>query len=416
MLYIKTLKCSKCGKEHDPSEGLLLCPKRDYGRLDIIYDYEALKEILSRSILEERRAGVWKYHELLPAEESHAPKLGGGNTPLIKALRLGETLKSTNLFIKDETRGPTGSFKDRSMTVGVAKAVELGYTTTVTASSGNAAIALAAHSAAAGLECTAFVLDFASRSKLAQLINYGARVVKVKGLGKEDPTVKMMIAIMDKYKWYPCPSFGPFNPYQVEGPKTISYEIAEQLGWKVPDWILVPSGSGCLMAGLWKGFKDLKELGLVDSMPKLAVVQSTGNAPIVRAYVAGRAGHDISPWEEPKTIATGLSDPYPWDGDAALQAVRDTDGTCVAVPDKLILVAQKLLASREGVFGEPTGVVGIAGFMTLLEKGVIRKTDCVVVPVTGSGLKETGIIEKETEKIPTVEPIPEQFDRILRGI
>jgi threonine synthase len=415
MLHIKTLKCSKCGKEYNPSEGLLLCPKRDYGRLDIIYDYESLKEVLSRSILEERRGGVWKYRELLPAEESHAPKLGAGNTPLIKALRLGETLKSTNLFLKDETRGPTGSFKDRSMAVGVAKAVELGYTTTVTASSGNAAAALAAHSAAAGLECTAFVLDFASHSKLAQLINYGARVVKVKGLGKEDPTVKMMIAIMDKYNWYPCPSFGPFNPYQVEGPKTISYEIVEQLGWRVPDWILVPSGAGCLMAGLWKGFKDFKELGLIDSMPRLVVVQSTGNAPIVRAYVAGRAGHDISPWEEPKTIATGLSDPYPWDGDAALQAVRETDGTCIAVPDKLILVAQKLLASKEGVFGEPSGVVGIAGFMTLLEKGVIGKTDCVVVPVTGSGLKETDVIEKETEKIPTIEPIPEQFDRILRS-
>jgi threonine synthase len=415
MLHVKLLKCSKCGEEHDPSEGFLLCPKRDYGRLDIIYDYEGIKEILSRSILEERRGGVWKYRELLPAEESHAPKLESGSAPLIKAQRLGESLNHKKLFIKDETRGPTGSFKDRSMVVGVAKAVELGYTSTVTASSGNAAIALAAHSAAAGLECTAFVLEFTAYSKIAQLINYGANVVKVKGLGREDPTVKMMIATMDKYSWYPCPSFGPFNPYQVEGPKTMAYEIVEQLGWRVPDWVLVPSGAGCLMAGLWKGFRDFKELGLIDSLPRLVVVQSTGNAPIVRAYVAGRAGHDISPWEEPKTIATGLSDPYPWDGDAALQAVRETDGTCIAVPDKLILVAQKLLASREGVFGEPSGVAGIAGFMTLLESGVIGKMDCVVIPATGSGLKETSLIEKETKRVPTIEPIPEQFERILRG-
>ena len=415
MPHIKLIKCSKCGGEHDPSEQILLCPERDYGRLDIIYDYESIKELLSRSILEERRGGVWKYRELLPAEESYAPKLESGPAPLIRAQRLGESLNSTSLFIKDETRGPTGSFKDSSMVVGVAKAVELGYTVTVTASSGNAAAALAAHSAAAGLECTAFVLEFASPSKIAQLINYGARVVKVKGLGMEDPTVKMMLATMDKFNWYPCPSFGPFNPYQVEGPKTMAYEMVEQLGWRVPDWVLVPSGAGCLMAGLWKGFRDFRELGLTDRMPRLVVVQSTGNAPIVRAYVAGRAGHDISPWEEPKTIATGLSDPYPWDGDAALQAVRETDGTCVAVPDKLILKAQRLLASKEGIFGEPSGVAGVAGLMSLLESGVIGKAECVVVPVTGSGLKDTGVIEKEAKRVPTIEPIPEQFEKMLRG-
>ena len=413
MQHVKLLKCSMCGREHSLSEGLVMCPRRDNGRLDIVYDYESIGENLSRKALEQRRGGLWKYEELLPVDKKYSSGLSVGDTPLFRAVRLGEKLRATNVIIKDETRGPSASFKDRSMAVGVAKAIELGYSAVVTASSGNAAAALAAQSAAAGLQCTAFVIDSASLGKLAQLIQYGAKVFRVKGLGSEDPTVRMMLLCAERYGWYPCPSFDAFNPYQVEGPKTISYEAIEQLGWEIPDWVLVPSGAGCLMAGLWKGFKDFYELGFARSMPRLVVIQSTGNAPIVRAYEQGRRGHNIEPWGCPKTIATGLEDPYPWDGDAALDAARETKGTCVAVEDTLILEAQRLLASKEGVFGEPSGVAGLAGLMRLLDDGTIDSKDKVLVPITGSGMKDLSMLENEAKAVPAIEPLPGTLERLL---
>ncbi|MDD1776256.1 MAG: threonine synthase [Candidatus Methanomethylicus sp.] len=412
MSCAKSMRCSKCGGVHDLSEGLLMCPKGDKGRLDIIYDYDSARETLGRGAVENRKSGLWKCFELLPTAESNCPKLGIGGTPIIKAERLSPFIGIDNLILKDETRGPTSSFKDRSMAVGIAKAIELGYRTTVTASSGNAAAALSAQSAAAGLNCVAFVVEIAASEKLAQLLSYGAKVVRVRGLGSEDPTVKMMLSSYNEFGWYLCPSFGPFNPYQVEGPKTISFEICEQLGWALPDWILVPSGAGCFMAGLWKGFKDFHELGLIDSIPHLVVVQSSGNAPIVRAFQQGKRGHNIDPWEKPDTIATGLEDPYPWDGDAALEAVDETGGTCIAVNDDSIILAQRLLASKQGIFGEPSGVAGLAGLMALMNDGLIDRKDRVLLPITGSGLKDLGPIKQEVESVPTIDAGLEAFKRL----
>jgi len=392
-----------------------MCDRGDLGRLDIIYDYEVLSKILTRDKLEERRLGVWKYFELLPiSDRLSIITLNEGGTPLIKSSRLAEHLGLKNLYLKDETRNPTGSFKDRSMTVGVSKAIELGVKKTCTASSGNAAAALAAYSAKAGLGCYAFVLEEASIGKISQLQLYGAKVFRVKMIEEGvDPTVQMLKLVIESYGWYPCPSFGPFNPYQVEGPKTISYEIIEQLSWRVPDWIFVPTGSACLLTGIWKGLQDYHELGWIKELPKLVAIQSTGNAPFVRAFKEKMDPMNIEPWKNPKTVASGLMDPYPWDGDAGLMALKETNGLAEAVSDELILRAQRLLASMEGIFAEPSGAAGLAGLMKLLEDGVVDPSDEVVVLITGSGLKDPEVVRKMFTEPPTIKPNLKEFKRFL---
>jgi len=413
--YVKHLICSRCKKVYLLKDKPILCEKNDLGRLDIIYDYEKLKEVLTKEVITKRPFYLWRYRELMPVEDDrHIISLGEGGTPLIKASRLAEKLGLRNLYLKDETRNPTGSFKDRGMSVAVSMAVEFGYKATVTASSGNAAAALAAYSAKAGLETYAFVLETAGYGKIAQLLFYGAKVFRVKGLGKEDPTVKMMKLTMEKYGFYPSPSFGPFNPYQIEGVKSISYEIVEQLDWDIPDWVFIPVGAAALLTSVWKGFKDFKELGFINDLPKLAAIQSTGNAPFVRAFKEKQDPFNIRPWEKPDTIATGLADPYPWDGDAGLKALEETKGTAEAVPDEKIIEAMKLLASLEGIFAEPSGATGLAGLMKLLEDKAIDKDEVVIVLITGHGLKDPDIVKKVSGDAPTIEPTPEAFEKALK--
>jgi len=415
MAYVTHLKCSRCGAEYKLDEGKVICDKDDLGRLDIYYDYEALSRTLTKNKLEKRRPTQWKYFELLPITKRECVvTLGEGGTPLIRSERLAKRLGLKKLYLKDETRNPTASFKDRSMSVGVSKAIELGAKITCTASSGNAAAALAAYSAKAGLECYAFVLEEASIGKISQLQFYGARVFRVKRVKEEvDPTVQMLRLVAKHYGWYPCPSFGPFNPYQVEGPKTISYEVVEQLGWRTPDWIFIPTGSACLLAGIWKGLKDYLELNFIEELPRLAAIQSTGNAPFVRAFKEGADPMKISPWRNPKTIASGLMDPYPWDGDAGLIALRRSDGLAEAVPDELISEAQKLLASMEGIFAEPSGATGLAGVIKLLNEGILDPSDEIVVLITGSGLKDLDVIRGVFAEPPIISPSLDEFKRAV---
>lgn len=415
MSFILKLKCARCGTVYSLDDNLCMCPKKDGGRLDISYDYSALSEQVDKSLLSKRPSSVWKYFELLPIrDKGNIVTLNAGGTPLLRAKRLAEKIGLKNLFLKDETRNPTGSFKDRSMTVGVSKAVEIGAKTVVTASSGNAAAALAAHSAKAGLECYAFVLSSAPEIKLSQINLYGAKVKKLESVEEgKDPTVQMLTRVVEEYGWYPCPSFGPFNPYQVEGPKTMIYEIIEQLNWSPPNWILVPTGSGCLAAGLWKGLMDYQSLDFIKSVPRIAVIQSEGCAPLVRAFKMGVNPFKIVPWEDPNTVAGGLADVFPWDGDAAIASLKATRGLAEAVPDKAILNAQRLLASTEGIFAEPTGVASLAGLIQLVDEGTIKRDESVVVLITGSGLKDPDIAIKQSETTGIIKPSLEEFQASL---
>jgi threonine synthase len=414
MSYVKKIKCAYCGKEYSPEEKICMCTKKDDGRLDIHYDYSAIAERLDKETLTKRAPGVWKYKELLPVKnERNIVTLGEGATALLKANKLAGEIGLKKLYLKDETRNPTGSFKDRSMAVGVSKALEFASKTVVTASSGNAAASLAAYSARAGLRCVAFVLDFAPFSKIAQIHLYGADVIKVKAVEEDkDPTVQMLRMAVEKYGWYPCPSFGLFNPYQVEGPKTMAYEITEQLNWDSPDWVIVPVGSACLFTGVWKGFNDFFKIGYTDSTPSLAAIQSTGCAPLVRAFKEGRGPFEIEPWKQPKTVAGGLADVLPWDGDAALTALKK-GGTAEAVSDEEILEAQRLLASTEGLFAEPSGVTSLAGLIRLLSEGVVKRDETVVVLITGSGFKDIEVVTKTFKGAPTIEPSLTELEKVL---
>ena len=417
-MFVEKLTCARCGEEHPPEERVCHCSNLD-GRLDIFYDYDSVADILSKGVLEGRRRGTWKYRELLPIKrETEVVDLGEGGTPLLKCDDLGRVLGLPNLYAKDETRNPTSSFKDRPMSVAVAKGIEFGVKRAVVASSGNAAAALAAFSAKADMECFAFVPHFAGMGKIAQLTLFGAHVIRLRWEQKEDPTVKMMLEMSRRYGWYMSPSFGTFNPYQFEGNKTMAYEICEQLGWNPPDWIFIPVGGGGLLGGNWKGFKEYEELGLVEGLPRVAAVQSTGCAPLVRAYEQGSDPFEIEPWGKPETVATGLEDPFPWDGDAALLAIRESGGTAVAVPNEKILEAQGLLAKEEGLFAEPSGAASLAGLIKLKEEGEVDPGDLVVFEVTGSGLKDPDVVIESIGPPPVIEPEVENIKKFLgrRGI
>ena len=393
-----------------------MCVNRDLGRLDIVYRYDEVSKHLTREALSKRPFNMWRYMELLPVPSSeYVVSLGEGGTPLIKAERLGEKLGLKNLYLKDETRNPTGSFKDRAMSVSISMAKYFGYKKAVIASSGNAAASLAAYGAKAGIEVYALVPHFAAIGKISQLLMYGAKVVKIKWLEAEDPTVKMMRVLYEKYGFYPSPSFGVFNPYQVEGPKTISMEIVEQLGWRVPDQVFVPTGAASLLTGVYKGFIDFNKLGFIEGYPRLVAVQPEGNHPLVRAWRERADPFNIRPWEKPpETIATGLEDTYPWDGDMGLRALYETRGYGVVVSDEEIVKAMKLLASLEGVFAEPSGAAGVAGLIRALEDGLVDRDEVVVVLVTGHGLKDVDVVIKITREPPVVSPSEEELIKALR--
>ncbi|MDI6884545.1 MAG: threonine synthase, partial [Hadesarchaea archaeon] len=381
-MFIEELRCLKCGHSHAPTKGLYTC-KRCGGKLDIRYDYEAISEKIGKKELAKRPRGVWKYFELLPlTSRKNIVTLGEGGTPLLEAKNLARQLKLKCLLLKDETRNPTGSFKDRPMSVGVSKAVEFGARAVVSASSGNAAIALSAYAAKAGIRCYTFVPVGASASKLAQLLMHGARVVRAPARGKGDPTYKLMREAWQRFGWHPIPSAGVFNPYQPEGSKTISYEICEQLGWEVPDWVVVPVGAGTLLSGNAKGYLEFERLDLVKGMPRLAAIQAEGCAPLTKAFKEDTPPHEIPTWPNPKTVAGGLVDPYPWDADTALPAIKRSEGTTEAVSDAEILQAQKMLARLEGMFAEPSGAAGLAGLRKLLDAGTVDSSDVIVVEVT----------------------------------
>ncbi len=414
--YITHLKCARCGKTYNYAEKPITCINRDNGRLDIFYDYEAIKEFYTKEYVSKKPlVNQWKYFDLLPpTDERNIVSLGEGATPLLKAKRLAEKLGIKTLWLKDETRNPTGSFKDRGMSVSVSVAKEFGFKRLTTASSGNAAAALAAYAAKAGMEVYAFVIEQAGYGKIAQLLFYGARVFRVRGLGREDPTVKLMRMTYEKFGFFPSPSFGPFNPYQIEGPKTISYEIVEQMNWSLPDWVFVPVGAASLLTGVWKGFKDYLVLGLIDRLPRLFAVQSMGNPPFVRAFKERQDPFNIRPWDHPHTIAWGLEDPYPWDGDAGIQALKESGGDAEEVEDELILKAMKYLAQYEGLFAEPSGAAGLAGLMRAIEDGRVDRSDEVVVLVTGHGLKDPDIVKETAGDAPVISADLEEFKAVLK--
>ncbi len=415
MIATRQYKCAKCGKEYEENT----VPANDGcgGRIDVILDLEAIKDTITQADIESRKEGLWKYFEFMPVRKKEsAISLGEGNTPLVLSNNLAEMLGMSNLFFKIETMNPSGSFKDRPICVGVTRAKEDGVETVSAASSGNAAASMATYAARAGLRAVVFVPENAPAGKLIHLRTLGAHVFRVRKVEEGvDPTTTLLNRACAELGWTPTPSFGPFNGFQFEGTKSLGYEMAEQMSWDVPDWILFPTGSGGLMAGTMKGFWEFKELGFIESLPHPVVVQPEGCSPIVRAFKENQDPLDIIPWDSNDTVAGGLADPFPWDGDAALKYLKIADGQAVSVRDEDIERYLVLLGKQEGIFAEPSGVAALAGLEYLLNDGTIDRTDKVVVPITGSGFKDLATPDRLTPKVPIISPdVTELVDALER--
>ena len=380
MRNVKYGQCVKCGKTYEAVPDLTSCECG--GILEIVYDYEYIKTVLTKEKLAARNnPTMWRYRELLPVEESTPDTpLRVGWSPLYEAPRLAEKLGIAKLWVKDDGLNPTASLKDRASAMAVAKAGEAGAKVIACSSTGNAASSLAGNAAAAGFETYIFVPSRAPKGKVAQLMTFGAHVISVQG--SYEDTFELSKAAIDRWGWYNRNA--AINPYLSEGKKTVSLEIMEQLGWEVPDYIAISVGDGCTIAGLWKGLKDLYAIGFIDRLPRLISAQAEGCCPLNRAIANDE---DWYPMEE-NTLADSIAVGVPRNADKALMAIRESHGLVVNVSDAEIMAAQKLLGSTCGVFGEPAGVTGAAGLKKLCEEGKIPADAKVVSVVTGNGLKD----------------------------
>ncbi|BCS89575.1 threonine synthase [Pseudodesulfovibrio sediminis] len=363
-----------------------MCPDHgNEGILDVEYDYEMIRQSISpRLLANNKMCNQWRYRAILPVlPDTPAPPLSVGWTPLYNASRLGRTMGLSSLWVKDDSRQPTGSLKDRASALAVMKAREAGASVITTASTGNAAAALAGMCAADGMPCVIFVPQTAPRAKVAQLLAYGAHVFLVEG--SYDDAFELCLEAAAEFGWYNRNT--GFNPYMAEGKKTVAYEICEQLDWQCPDRVFVGVGDGCIISALHKGFFDMLRLGWINKLPKLMGVQSTGSDFMYQAWKA-QADPVTFPPIKANTLADSISAGLPRDRRKAMNSVSQTDGAFLRVSDDAILKAIPELAQTTGVFAEPAGATPLAGLHAAMADGLIETNEKVVLLVTGSGLKD----------------------------
>jgi len=389
MAVVTELRCSVCGRSYQPDEVQYFCPVcGQVGTLDVLYDYPALRAQLDRDALRNHSEhSMWRYRALLPiAPDTIVPPLRVGYTPLYDSPRLTENLGVRQAWVKDDGQNPTASLKDRASAMVVARALEQGIGIVSTASTGNAAAALAGVGASvqtAPMRIIIFVPATAPEAKIAQLLVYGAMVLLVEDT--YDVAFDLCFEMSKAEGWY-CRNTG-INPFTTEGKKTVAYEIAEQLNWDVPDVVMVSVGDGSIIGGLHKGFRELHELGWIQRIPRLIGVQATGSSPLVSAWEQGISAADMQPVEA-NTIADSISAGLPRDRAKALRAVRETKGAFLAVSDEEIVQAIPQLAWLTGVFAEPAASAVYAGAQRAVQSGIIHSEERVVLLVTGNGLKD----------------------------
>jgi len=397
------LKCIECGDTFSEDGEVLTC--RCGGLLEVIYDFEEMH--VERQTFEGRPPGVWRYKELLPIKDmSKVVSLEEGGTPLYKGGRISEELNFKELYLKNEGANPTGSFKDRGMTVGVSKAIEFGFDTVGCASTGNTSASLAAYSGKAGLKCIVLLpVGKIAKGKLAQALLHGGKVIGIRG--NFDDALKLVVEASEKFGIYLLNSI---NPWRLEGQKTEGFEIAQQLNWQVPDWVIVPMGNCGNISAIWKGFKEFHELGLIDSLPKMVGIQAEGAAPVANAF---KNGTDVVYVEQPETVATAIRIGAPVNAPKAMRALKDSGGSADSVSDDEILKAQKLLARTEGVGVEPASAASVAGLTKLINEGVIDRSDRVVCVTTGHALKDPEIVFSFSEDPVEIDPNIDELRRVL---
>lgn len=380
------LTCLVCGRTHDPAEVAYVCPDHgDDGILDVVYDYDRIAARISPALLADvRDPSIWRYGPLLPVDpDVPRPPLRVGGTPLYDAPRLAAPLGVASVMVKDEGVQPTGSLKDRASAIALVKAAEQSATVVATASTGNAAAALAGLAASTGQRTVIFVPATAPEAKVAQLLAFGAVVLLIDG--GYGTAVELCLEASRAFGWYDRTT--GHNPYMSEGKRTVAFEIAEQLNWQVPDAVLVPVGDGCIIGSLHKGFHDLVELGWAGHIPRLIGVQAEGSAYLADAW---RRDEDVltKPPIAAATIADSISADLPRDRLKALRAVRASGGAFLTVTDEQILAAIPALARATGVLAEPAAAAAWAGAAVAREQGHLGADDRVVVLSTGTGLKD----------------------------
>ncbi len=390
-MYVNGYRCFACAAVQSVDYAWSLCPGCG-GNLDITYDYAAAAKAIDGNFSGSRR-DLFRYHPLLPLGKASEPfPLRVGGTPLYPAVRLGKEAGFKKLYLKDETGNPSASLKDRASAVAVSRAIEAGATTVATASTGNAGSSLACVAAAFGLHAVVFVPESAPVAKLTQLLSYGAQVLAVRG--NYDDAFDLCLAACAEFGWFNR-STG-FNPYTREGKKTCAFEIWEDLGGKVPDRVIVPTGDGNILSGTWKGWRELEAVGLTDRLPRIDCAQSVSSAAICQTVNRLRRSGDTAPdWSEvcvdevqASTLADSISVDRPRDGLAAVQAIIQSGGETVTVPDSEILAAIPEMARLSGVFPEPAAAASWAAVKQMAREQQIEADELVVCLVSGNGLKD----------------------------
>jgi threonine synthase len=403
MNYAIGFKCVECGSELNFSETQYQCTKCN-GNLQIIYDYDKIKKNWTKKVLAETKTNsIWRYAPLYPVKNQICSPLIGF-TPLYKVDKLGQGIGLKNLYLKDDGKNPSASFKDRASSMVLAKALDDKIELVTGASTGNAASSMACLSASCGIKNIIFVPTSAPVAKITQLLIFGANVITVNGT--YDQAFDLCLKASEKFGWYNRNT--GYNPYTREGKKSASFEICEQMSWDVPDYIFVSVGDGNIISGMWKGFSDLYKIGFIDKLPKMVACQAEHSNAIKKAFDTTGIIEPVSGC----TVADSISVSLPRDGKAAVQALQESNGFGVEVTDDEILQSIKTIAMATGVFGEPAGVTSYACLKKAVNEGLIESDSKVLIMITGNGLKDINNAMKIAGNALQIEPDENELDKL----
>jgi threonine synthase len=403
------LKCIECGKTHPLDRPAYSCSKCG-NLLEVRLDASFSADRLAKANHLGRPLSVWRYRELIPVgEHARVYTINEGGTPLVKCDRLAEELGLRNLRIKFDGTNPTGSFKDRGMTVGITKAKELGMKTVTCASTGNTSASLSAYAGLAGLRCVVLIPEGkVALGKLAQAMMHGAKVVSVKG--NFDQALEVVMKSSEELGMYVLNSV---NPFRIEGQKTAAYEICDQLGGRSPEYLYIPVGNGGNSAAYWKGFAEYEALGSVNEHPIIRGIQAEGAAPVARMFE--RKSNELEPVKKPETVATAIRIGNPANWKKTVRAIRESGGSASTVSDEEILWSQRMMAKLEGIFAEPAGAAAIAGLKKDIDLGAIDRSAEVVCVSTGHGLKDPDVAISQSVKPKTIDATIEALRELLEA-
>lgn len=403
------MRCIECGKVHDMSRPAYACSSCG-NLLEVRMDPAEAMKRLSKSDLRSRPISVWRYRELLPLDSgSEMFSMNEGGTPLFRCDRLAKEIGIESLHIKFDGMNPTGSFKDRGMTVGISIAKELGMRTVACASTGNTSASLAAYAGLAGMRCVVLIPEGkVALGKLAQAMMHGAEVASVRG--NFDQALDVVMKSSERLGLYVLNSV---NPFRIEGQKTAAYEVCDQLEGKCPEYLYIPVGNGGNSAAYWKGFAEYEELGIVEGHPVIRGIQAEGAAPIARMFSTG--SDKLEPVKKPETVATAIRIGNPANWKKTYRAIRESGGSATTVSDEEILATQKRMARMEGIFAEPAGAAALAGLVKDVRGGALDRSSRVVCVSTGHGLKDPDIAVSQCTKPTVIDASVEALRKFMEG-